>query len=116
MSTNVILFGWERPSRGREEESANHFNDFNQYLTAQSESGGIKSYQVVFLDNHGGDLNGFFLIHGSNEQLNSLVESQDWKKNVMRASLHLDKFGVVSGATNELVLERMALWNDHRPA
>jgi hypothetical protein len=116
MSANVLLFGWERSSRGREEESGNHFNDFNGYLTSQKENGSIENYQVVFLDNHGGDLNGFFLIHGSNDQLNSLTDSDDWKRHVMRASLHLDKFGVVRGATNEMVMERMALWNEFNQA
>jgi hypothetical protein len=112
MSSNVMLFGWERSSRGREEESGNHFSEFNGYLTSQKENGGIENYQVVFLNNHGGDLNGFFLIHGSSDQLNTLAASADWQRHVMRASLHLDKFGVVSGVTNEGVMERMALWNE----
>lgn len=116
MNTNVILFGWNRSIPGREQESSSHFRDFNQYLTGQQESGAIDSYQVVFLDNHGGDLNGFFLIHGSGDQLNQLKNTDEWQRHVIRAALHLSNFGVVSGATGEMVMKRMGMWNELIPS
>ena len=115
MGSNVMLFGWNRSIPGREEESGNHFDEFNGYLTALSEGDAIDNYQVIFLDNHGGDLNGFFLIYASNEKLDALCANEQWSRHVMRASLHLLNFGVVRGVANEAVMGRMELWNEMKP-
>ena len=116
MRTNVLLFGWNRSIPGREAESSSHFDDFVAYLNSQKEGGSIENYQVIFLDNHGGDLNGFFLIHGSTDQLDSMCSTDDWHRHTVRAALHLDGFGVVRGGANEAVMKRMADWNEMRPS
>ena len=36
MSSNVMLFGWNRPIPGQEKVSAQHFEEFVQYLGACS--------------------------------------------------------------------------------
>ena len=113
MNTNVILFGWNRSIPGREEESSKHFTEFNSYLTGLKDEGAIESYQVIFLDNHGGDLNGFFLIHGSGDQLGAVYRSDEWHDHITRASLHLDGVGAIGGATDDLVMKRMDRWNRH---
>ena len=48
---------------GREKVSAQHFEEFVKHLWLQ-QTGTIQSFDAVFLDPHGGDLNGFFLIKG----------------------------------------------------
>ena len=64
MASNLILFGWNRSIPGREKLSAQHFDEFVKYLSGLQKNGAIQTFEVVFLNTHGGDLNGFFLIEG----------------------------------------------------
>jgi hypothetical protein len=110
MSSNVILFGWKRSMPGREHLSAEHFGEFVQYLGGLQHAGAISSFETVFLDVHGGDLNGFFLIRGDHATLDALVATKEWETHVMRADLHMLGAIVARGATGAAVLERMDQW------
>ena len=88
MSSNVIFFGWNRSIPGREQLSAAHFGEFAQYLGGLQQSGTIESFEAVFLNAHGGDMNGFFLIRGENAKLDALVASDAWMEHMTRADLH----------------------------
>lgn len=116
MSSNVVLFGWDRSVPGRETVSAAHFQEFVQYLGGLQQSGTIQSFEAVFLDPHGGDLNGFFLIRGEPAKLDTVMASDAWHTHLTRGGLHLDGLGAIRGATGELVMERMALWSKLIPA
>ena len=93
MATNVLLFGWNRSPPGREKLSAEHFAEFTQYLGGLQQQGSIKSFDAVFLQPHGGDLNGFLLIRAESAQLDALVSSAEWERHMTRAMLHLDHPG-----------------------
>lgn len=110
MSSNVIFFGWNRPLPGRERISAEHFQEFVQYLVGLQTSGTIASFEPVFLNPHGGDMNGFFLLRGDSAKLDALMSSEAWLTHTTRAVLHLDHAGIVRGVTGELLMDRMALW------
>lgn len=107
MRTNLILFGWNRSTVGREHLSVEHFGDFVQYLTGLENNGAIDSFEPVFLSAHGGDLNGFFLIRADNDRLNALMVSEEWMEHIARAGMHLDGHGVIRGVTGELIMEGM---------
>ena len=115
MSTNCVFFGWNGSTRGRERLSAEHFQDFVQYLSGQQQKGNVKSFEAVFLDPHGGELNGFFLIRGDSTKLDALIASDEWVTHKTRALLHLDQLGVVRGVTGELIPQRMDLWTKLLP-
>jgi len=116
MSRNVILFGWNRAIPGREKMSAPHFEEFVKYLDGLKEKGSIRSFDVVFLDPHGGDLNGFFLIRGETQKLDALLADSAWVMHITRATLHLDGSGVIGGVTGDEVNARMALWSGAIPS
>lgn len=111
MSSNTIFFAWNRSLPGRERLSAEHFNDFVGYVGALQKAGTIQSYEVVLLNSHGGDMNGFFLIRGESSKLDALMASDDWNRHMMRALLHLDGSGAVRGVSGDLVMKRMELWS-----
>ncbi len=111
MSSHVILFGWNRSIPGREPLSRAHFGDFVQYLTGLEQKKAIDGFDVVFLDPHGGDLNGFFLIKGSAAQLHTLASSSDWITHMTRAALHLEAAGAIHGATGDEISKRMEIWS-----
>jgi hypothetical protein len=115
MGSNVILFGWNRSIPGRERESAKHFDEFVKYLGGLQQSGTIQSFDTVFLDAHGGDLNGFFLIKGDTAKLDALVSTTGWITHITRALLHLQGAGVIRGITGDEIMGRMALWTSVIP-
>jgi hypothetical protein len=115
MSSNVIFFGWNRSVPGRERMSAEHFQAFGEYLGAQQRKGAIDSFEPVFLDPHGGELNGFFLIRGDSAKLDSLMASDEWTTHTIRALVHLDKAGAVRGAAGDLIQQRMGAWLKELP-
>jgi hypothetical protein len=116
MSSNVIFFGWNRSIPGRERMSAEHFQSFGEYLATQQRKGVIQAFEPVFLDPHGGDLNGFFLIRGDSAKLDGLIGTDEWKTHTIRAMVHLDKAGTVRGAAGDLVQKRMETWLKEIPA
>ncbi len=116
MGSNVMLFGWNRSIPGREKVSAQHFEEFVKYLGGLQQKGAIQAFDVVFLDTHGGDLNGFFLIKGDAPKLDELVSTKEWITHITRAALHLDGSGVIRGVTGDEVMKRMALWTSVLPS
>ena len=116
MGSNVMLFGWNRSVPGREKVSAQHFEEFVKYLGAQQQKGAIQTFDVVFLDPHGGDLNGFFLIKGDSAKLDALVSRTEWITHITRAALHLDGSGAIRGLTGDEIRGRMALWTSLIPS
>ena len=110
MDRNVIFFAWNRSIPGREETSGQHFEEFVAYLGAQAQAGAIQGFEVCFLDPHGGDLNGFFLISGDSARLDALTGTDAWTEHMTRASLHLQGSGAVRGVSGEMVGKRMELW------
>lgn len=116
MSSNIVFFAWNRSIPGRERVSGEHFQQFVQYVTGLQQKGTIQSYDVVFLNAHGGDLNGFFLIRADSAKLDALMSSPEWETHMMRAALHLQGSGAVRGVSGALVNERMELWTKSIPA
>jgi hypothetical protein len=116
MGSGVILFGWNRSIPGREKVSAAHFDEFVSYLGGLQQNGTIQSFDVIFLDAHGGDLNGFFLIRGEAAKLGTLISTTEWITHNTRASLHLEGLGVIRGVTGEEIAKRMAIWTSAIPS
>ena len=116
MASSVILFGWNRSIPGRENVSAGHFDEFVKYLGGLQQNGAIQSFDAVFLDAHGGDLNGFFLIKGEVAKLDTLRATTDWITHTTRASLHLEGLGIIHGVTGDEIMKRMAIWTSAIPS
>ena len=116
MRANAILFGWNRSVPGREQQSAQHFQEFVQYLTGLEQRGEISSFETVFLDPHGGDLNGFFLLRGDPAKLDALAGSTEWLTHMTRAVLHLEGSGAIRAATGAVITERMQVWTRLLPS
>jgi hypothetical protein len=116
MSTNVVFFGWNRSIPGREHLSAAHFQEFIQYLGGLQKQGAIQGFEPIFLDSHGGDLNGFFLVRGESGKLDQMIASTEWVTHVTRALLHLEGSGVTRGVSGDMVMERMNLWTGLLPS
>jgi hypothetical protein len=106
----AIFFGWNRSIPGREHISAEHFAQFTGYLGNLKSQNTITSFDPVFLRPHGGDLSGFFLIHGDVQKLHQLVETNEWIEHQTRGILHLEGSGYVFADTGNEVQKRMETW------
>ena len=115
MSTNAVFFAWNRSIPGRERMSGEHFQQFVQYLGGLKQSGTIQSFDAMFLDNHGGDMNGFFLIRGDSAKLDAVMATVDWVRHMMRAAMHLEGAGAVRAVTGDELMQRMELWRSLIP-
>jgi hypothetical protein len=78
MADAALFTGWGDPVRGREQKGLEIFNEALTYWGQQQESGGIESFEVVFLYPHGGDLAGFILAKGSQEQIAAIQASEEF--------------------------------------
>lgn len=116
MGSSVLLFGWNRSIPGREKLSGAHFDEFVKYLGGLRQKGTIQGFDVVFLDTHGGDLNGFFLIKGESSKLDALVATTEWVTHMVRAEFHLQGVGVVRGVSGDDVMKRMEIWKSAIPS
>src|SRR2546428_3524812 len=108
MADNGIFVGFGAPARGRENGASKVFGEFGQYLGAQQAQKNIESFEPVFLQAHGGDLGGFFLIKGEREKLDRMVASDEFNRLATRALFIVDNFGVVNASFGGRVQKLLA--------
>ena len=110
VQTNVVVIGWNRAVAGREGLAGELFAHTTMYFDKQKSMGNIESWQPVFLQRHGGDLNGFFLVTGTHAQLDSFKSNEEFLEIQMRADHCLQGFGVIDGYTGKIIPEMMNRW------
>lgn len=97
----ALFIGWGPVVRGREKQSLQVFQESVEYWTRLQREGQIESFEPVALDPHGGDLQGFVLIRGNQEQLDQIQHSDEFRRSIMRASHVVDRLGIVDAHTGE---------------
>ena len=107
---NALFIGWGTPVRGREAQGAKVFGEWVELLGAQQSKGTVKSFQPVFIQARGGDLQGFFLVQGEPNKLQDFVNSEEVRKATTRAQLIVDNFGVCHAITGDEIGKQMQLW------
>lgn len=110
MAERAVFVGFGQPVRGREERAIDVFNEFVGLLGRMQGDGRIEGMDVCLLDAHGGDLGGFFMIHGSAQQCSALNEDEEFRRASIDASLIVENFGVVPARTGESVGQEMAMY------
>jgi hypothetical protein len=112
MADRALFVGWGEAVRGREERALEVFNDWVGMLGRLQSEGRIEGMDVTLLDAHGGELGGFFQIHGSAEQCAALQSDDEFRRAVIDATLIVDNFGVVSAVTGEGVGREMQMFGE----
>ena len=106
MADAGLFVGWGEVVRGREAEAVETFNSTMEYYGGLQADGTIESIEPVFLEPHGGDLQGFFFLRGDAEKLATLRVDPEFQATIIRAGLIVDNVGVV-GASMGARLERL---------
>jgi uncharacterized protein with GYD domain len=104
-----LFIGWGDAVRGREQNATKVFGEAIEFWTRLQESGEIESWTATFLEPHGGDLAGFFLIWGERDAVARIRASDEMAQLNLRASLIVENFGVV-GAERGARIETQMGW------
>jgi hypothetical protein len=112
MPDRSVFIGFGQPVRGREERAVEVFNEFVGMFGRMQGDGRIEDMDVTLLDPHGGDLGGFFLVHGSAEQCATLQMDEEFRRACIDASLIVENFGVVPAATGAAVSGEMTMYTE----
>jgi hypothetical protein len=86
------------------------FWDAVQLWTRLQEAGTIQSWDAVFLEPHGGDLAGFFLVWGDREAISRVRTSDDLMHFSSRAQLIVENYGVVGAERGTRIEAQMGLF------
>jgi hypothetical protein len=101
MADDALFIGWGEVVRGRERKAIEVFNESLQYYGQLQQDGKVESVEPWFLAPHGGDLAGFILLRGQREQLDEIQRSPEFERLQTRASLIVDRTGVINAYTGE---------------
>jgi hypothetical protein len=112
MADAGLFIGWGPPVRGREAKGLEVFNDAVANTASRQEAGEFESYEVVLLGPHGGDLYGFLLVRGSEEQMAALRADEEFQRRNARAGMIVERFGVVDAAVGEGVAQAVSLYQE----
>ena len=112
MPDRAVFIGFGQPVRGREERAVDVFNEFVGMCGRMQADGRIEDMDVTLLDPHGGDLGGFLMVHGSEEQCSKLQMDEEFRRACLDASLIVENFGVVPAATGAAVAEEMTMYTE----
>ena len=108
MADAALFVGWGAVVRGREQRGLEVFNEALQYYAELQRKKEIESYEVVLLEQHGGDLNGFVLVRGDQDRLAKLRNDEEFQRRIIRAQFIVDNIGVVGGIIGNGVTRVMA--------
>jgi hypothetical protein len=112
MANYGLFIGFGPPVRGREAKSLDVFNEAMQYYAGLQQAGTIESWEVVLLEPHGGDLNGFFLLRGETEKVNRLRGDREFQRLVARGSLIVEHLGVVGANLGDSLPEQIGVFQE----
>lgn len=112
MTDRAVFIGFGQPVRGREERAVEVFNEFVGLFGRMQDDGRIEGMDVCLLDPHGGELGGFFMVHGSAEQCSALAMDEELRRAMVDASLIVDDLGMVGASTGAGVGTEMARYTE----
>src|SRR4029450_6762393 len=107
MANAAIFIGWGQVVRGREKRAVQVFNESVEYWGGLQGDGKIEDFEVALLEPHGGDLQGFALLRGSEEQIGALRAAEEFQRRVIRADPIIESQGVISALVGEGVARGM---------
>ena len=112
MADAGLMIGWGQVVRGREERALEVFNETIELYGQMQSDGRIESFEVCLLEPHGGELTGFGLLRGSEDQIDAVRRSEDFQRVMAKATLIVDDLGAVSAALGEGLGRQMAIYQE----
>ena len=101
MADAGLFIGWGAPVRGREAKGLEIFNEALAYYGRLQQDGVIEDFETAILEPHGGDLQGFILLRGGEEQLAQLRVDDEFVRMSTRAGLIVEGLGVIGASLGD---------------
>jgi hypothetical protein len=111
MADRVLFISWGEVVRGREERALEVFNETVGLYGRMQQEGRIERFDVVLLEPNA-DLGGYFEVHGSLDQLAALRDADDFRAQLIDATLVVDELRVIDGSTNSRLAREMQLYQE----
>ena len=113
MANAGLFLGWGTAVSGREAKSLEMFQtEVLPFFQGQQDSGTIESYEVVFLEPHGGDLDGFILARGDREKIVSLRSSDDYTRLLTRGQFVVSSLGAVGASVADGIQDGITMYQE----
>lgn len=112
MADAGLFVGFGNPVHGREAQAIELFNETLGWYEQLQEEGEIESFEPVFLEPHGGDLNGFIILRGEPAQLDEILRSPEFERLQARVGMIVDRLGIVPAVTGESLARGMGQFQE----
>jgi hypothetical protein len=112
MADAGLFIGWGQVVRGREERALDVFNETVEMYGQMQADGRIESFEVCLLDPHGGELGGFALLRGSEDQMDAVHRDEEFQRAMTRASLIVDDLGLIPASLGEGLGRAMSIYQE----
>ena len=112
MADAGLFIGWGAPVRGREAKGLEVFNETLAYYGRLQQDCVIEGFETVLLEPHGGDLQGFILVRGSEDRLAQLRVDDEFVRLSTRASMIIEGLGVVGAALGDGLQQAISTYQE----
>jgi hypothetical protein len=112
MADAGLFIGWGEVVRGREDRALEVFNETIEYYGQLQSDGRIESFDVALLEPHGGELQGFVLLRGSEEQIDTVHRDDDFQRLMTKASLIVEDLGLIPAYIGEGLGRAMSIYQE----
>lgn len=108
MSDAALIIRWGPTQPGREKQAIELFTESLKFFSNLVAEGKVDSIEPFFLEPHGGDLEGFWIVRGEVETLALLRVSDGFQQLATRAQAVVTGFGVIGATTGDRLNRHMA--------
>src|ERR671918_330642 len=116
MADAGLFIGWGQVVRGREDRALDVFNETVEFYGRLQSEGRIESFDLALLEPHGGELAGYALLRGSDEQIDAVRHDEDFRRLMQRADLIVEGLGVVPALIGDGLAEGIAIYQEEMAA
>jgi len=103
---------WGQVVRGREDRALDVFNETIELYGQMQSDGRIESFDLALLDPHGGELQGYVLLRGSEDQIDAVRRDEHLERVMIKASLVVDDLGLIRAQVGEGLARSMAIYQE----
>ena len=110
MAETGFWVAWGLPTEGREKQALDLLTESRTYFDRLAQDGHIERFDTAILRPQTTELGGFFLIQGSQEQIDALRHDDDFQVWVNRVQLVADRVGIVDAWVGDGIAEASDLY------
>jgi hypothetical protein len=112
MADAGLFIGWGAPIRGREAKGLEVFSEALAYYARLEQEGVIEGFETAILEPHGGDLQGFILLRGTEDSLAKLRGDDEFVRMTTRATLIVESVGVIGAAIGDGLADAISVYQE----